>query len=102
MKTLTLLFALIIASAAESSAQQQPKSLLPACWVIESTVKNPRVQTVKFYDSRQRLLYQETVNQKLNIRKAIVRARLDDVLARLLANRTIPPGDSLETVVTRR
>jgi hypothetical protein len=51
-----------------------------AHWVIESNASAPKVQTVKFYDKYQNLIYEETVSAKLNISKKNTQKALNQLL----------------------
>ncbi|WP_420151117.1 hypothetical protein [Spirosoma sp.] len=59
---------LCIAASFTAQAQTKKESLAPheGFWVVESTPKN-RQCTVRFYTNDQKLIYEETMNRKLNI-----------------------------------
>lgn len=69
-------------------------------WVVESNVMSPKVQVIKFYNSRQELIYQEEVkNKRIRIEKERVRRSLDKALNYALVNgKTLEP-DSLTASV---
>ncbi|WP_461789935.1 hypothetical protein [Pedobacter sp.] len=86
MKKLNLIFLLTVALAAVAKAQikgNKPSNF--ANWVIESNVKTPKNATVKFYNSRQELIYQEEVaGVKLNVKSRNVVEKLNAILTRLV------------------
>lgn len=56
-----------------------------ANWVIESNVKTPRVQIIKFYNAQQELIYKEEVRGfKINISKKKIRTALYAILDEVL------------------
>ena len=65
-------------------------------WVVESNVMSPKVQVIKFYNSRQELIYQEEVkNKRIRIKKERVRRSLDKALNYALVNEKVLERDSL-------
>ena len=57
-----------------------------ANWVIESNIKTPKKATVKFYNCRQQLIYQEEiVGLKLKVKNKKVVEKLNAVLNQLVA-----------------
>ncbi|MXV17204.1 hypothetical protein [Hufsiella ginkgonis] len=92
MKALLNTIALVaFASVTAFGQQANKKPIEKGTWVVESNVKTPKIQTIKIYDESLRLVYQETVNKKLNIKKAGTRARLDAMTAKVL-NEPGAPG----------
>lgn len=61
------------------------KTYNKATWVIESAGKNAKTQTVRFYNSNAELVYQETINKRLNPSRKKVQRALNRVLDSLLA-----------------
>ncbi|RWU08555.1 hypothetical protein [Pedobacter chitinilyticus] len=90
MKILAL-NALLWLFATAASAQElapTPKADF-ANWVIESNVKTPKISTVKFYNAKQELIYQEVVEGKrLNVRKEKVKKKLNEILVQLAEKNT--------------
>lgn len=76
---------MILLSAATVAQAQQKTEITNAsigCWVVESNVKAPQKQLVKFYDVDQQLIYQEAYGQKiLNYSRKNIRKMLDSALA---------------------
>ena len=57
-----------------------------ANWVIESNIKTPKKATVKFYNCRQELMYQEEiVGLKLKVNNKKVVKKLNAILNQLVA-----------------
>jgi predicted LPLAT superfamily acyltransferase len=83
MKKIIITLAILIIAAVSSFAQNKPSTT--GSWVIESNVKQPKVQTVKFYNNDNQLLYSETVNKRLNINRKKIRQNLDKVLDSLIS-----------------
>lgn len=75
----TVLFA--TASLASAQAQQARESISPreGFWVVESQPKS-RECTVRFYTNDQKLIYEETINQKLNIARKQTKRQLNIAL----------------------
>jgi hypothetical protein len=69
-----------------SYAQNTPAST-PVSWVVESTVYQPKISTVKFYDDKSQLIYQETIYGKLDVKKKYVREALSLACEKLYAQR---------------
>lgn len=60
-----------------------------ASWVIESNVKTPKKSTVKFYNAKQELIYEEVVEGKrLNVRRERTKKKLNEILAQLADKNT--------------
>lgn len=67
-------------------AQNIPASN-PISWVVESTVYQPKINTVKFYDDKSQLIYQETIYGKLDVKKKYVREALNLACEKLYTQR---------------
>jgi hypothetical protein len=84
MKKILLTLTLITIGLVNSHAQNtEPNG--NATWVIESTAKNARTQTVNFYDNTSKLIYSETISAHLNINRKKVQKALNQILDSLLA-----------------
>jgi hypothetical protein len=69
-------------------------------WVVESNVMSPKIQVIKFYNSRQELIHQEEVkNKRIRIEKERVRRSLDKALNYALVNGKNLEPDSLTAFV---
>ncbi len=69
-------------------------------WVVESNVMSPKIQVIKFYNSREELIYQEEVkNKRIRIDKERVRRSLDKALNYALVNEKMLGRDSLTASV---
>ncbi|RYY07337.1 MAG: hypothetical protein EOP43_03550 [Sphingobacteriaceae bacterium] len=78
-----LLFVVLLSAGTVAQAQQKTETTdaSKSCWVVESNVKTPQKQVVKFYDSNQQLIYQEAYDQKiLNYSRKNIRKMLDSAL----------------------
>ncbi|MFC0516542.1 hypothetical protein ACFFGT_20210 [Mucilaginibacter angelicae] len=73
----------ILAFAVTAGLAQNKITNVRGFWVIEHNVNLPRVQTIKFYNDNNKLIYEETVYSKLNIKKQKTRLALDQILDRL-------------------
>ncbi|MBE9666696.1 hypothetical protein [Mucilaginibacter boryungensis] len=78
MKKIILTLVILTMAAQSSVAQNKPSTT--GSWVIESNVRQPKTQTVKFYGNNNQLLYSETINKRLNINRKKIRQNLDKVL----------------------
>jgi hypothetical protein len=56
-------------------------------WVVESNKNQPRVQIIRFYSDDSKLLYEETINTKLNLKHEKVRLALNQLTNKLCENR---------------
>jgi hypothetical protein len=95
---------LLSAGASAAQAQQQAVKLdqNTGWWTVESNVKSPKKQMVKFYNSDLQLLYEEAYDQKiLNHSRKRTRRMLDSALAIVLKTKT---GEvlSLANVIKRK
>ena len=82
MKKLIITVCILAFAAAAVQAQNKIANVL-GFWVVEHNINLPRVQTIKFYNDNNKLIYEETVYSKLNIKKKKTRLALDQVLDRL-------------------
>jgi hypothetical protein len=82
MKKLIITICILAFAAAAGQAQNKIADVR-GFWVIEHNVNLPRVQTIKFYNDNNKLIYEETVYSKLNIKKQKTRLALDQILDRL-------------------
>lgn len=86
MKKLIITLIAIAVYATNTYAQTSPASQ-PVSWVVESTVYQPKINTVKFYDDKSQLIYQETIYGKLDVRKKYVCEVLNRACEKLYAQR---------------
>lgn len=84
-----LISTLLVATLALGTQAQDKKSTAGfPFWVIESNVKTPKNSTIKFYNAKQELIYQETITGKrIKTDKPKIQAGLNSILAQLLQNR---------------
>jgi len=82
MKKLIITIYILVFAAAAVQAQNKATNI-HGFWVVEHNLNLPRVQTVKFYNDNNKLIYEETVYSKLNIKKKKTRLALDQILDRL-------------------
>ena len=82
MKKIFLILIMFLSSLAGKAQEGMPKE---GFWVIESNVKTPRKNFIRFYNHLNELIYEEEVlNKKININRAKVRKALTKVLQTLL------------------
>jgi len=82
---------LLCAGTGAANAQQQTENLNQnkGLWTVESNIKWPKKQLVKFYNSDLQLLYEETYDRKvLNYSRKRTRKLLDSALATVLKTKT--------------
>jgi hypothetical protein len=81
-------------------AQEIKNDKSKGTWVVESNVMSPKIQVIKFYNSRQELIYQEEVkNKRIRIEKERVRKSLDKALNYALVNgKTIEPDSLIASI----
>lgn len=86
MKKLTLMFLLMLALGAVAKSQTKTSACTDfANWVIESNTKTPKNATVKFYNHKQELIYQEEITGiKLNVKNKKIVEKLNTVLQQLI------------------
>jgi hypothetical protein len=56
-------------------------------WVVESNINQPKVQTIRFYSDDSKLLYTETINTKLNLKREKVKLALNQLCNKLQENK---------------
>lgn len=82
MKKTILTLAIICVTALSSIAQSKNTGT----WVVESNLHQRDVQTIRFYDSNNQLIYSETIKAHLNVSKKKVQQKLNNVLEALVTN----------------
>ncbi len=88
-----ILFIILLSAGTVAQAQQKTETANPSkgCWVVESNVKTPQKQMVKFYNADQQLVYQEAYERKiLNYSRKNIRKMLDSALVTVLNSKTEP------------
>ncbi|HEY1025949.1 MAG TPA: hypothetical protein VGE26_12335 [Sphingobacteriaceae bacterium] len=66
---------------------QEKQNTSGGLWVVESNVRSPKQQVVKFYNQKQELIYQEAVShRRLRIERPKIRKALDTALSRVLSS----------------
>jgi len=96
MKTI-MLTALILISAVCSQAQIKAPAT-HGFWVVESNVNQPKVQTIRFYTDDAKLIYEETINAKLNLKREKTKLALNELSNKLNENRDYPENKKLIAV----
>lgn len=81
-----MITALILISAVCSQAQNK-EQINSGFWVVESNINKPEVQTIRFYSDGSKLLYEETINAKLNLKRKKVQLALNQLCSKLNANK---------------
>ena len=84
MKTI-MITALILISAVCCQAQNKVTAG-NGFWVVESNINEPKVQTIRFYSEDAKLLYTETINTKLNLKREKVKLALNELCNKLQEN----------------
>ena len=92
MKTI-MLTALILISAVCSQAQTKVPT--HGFWVVESNVNQPKVQTIRFYTDDAKLIYEETINAKLNLKREKVQLALNELSNKLNEGKDNPENKKL-------
>lgn len=86
MKRKILIF-LLACSINLACAQGSFRNINKGTWVVESNIRSPRDQVIKFYNSRLELIYQESVdNKKIRYEREKIRKALDKTLEIALKN----------------
>ena len=93
MKTI-MLTALILISAVCSQAQIKAPAN-HGFWVVESNINQPKVQTIRFYTDDAKLIYEETINAKLNLKREKTKLALNELSNKLNENRDYPENKKL-------
>lgn len=97
MKKMILVLAVTVIAFTNSIAQSKADSTR-GYWVIESNVKTPRLNTVKFYNDDNALVYQETVNSKIKFKDKKVQKALNKILAVMLNQRSYTADQELISI----
>lgn len=86
---------MIIVAMSFTSQAQEKLANFPN-WVVESNIKTPRNSTIKFYNEKQELIYQETITgKKINISNKRVQKGLNSILKQLVAKPSPLPSSNL-------
>ena len=93
MKTI-MLTALILISAVCSQAQIKTPAT-HGFWVVESNANQPKVQTIRFYTDDAKLIYEETINAKLNLKREKTKLALNQLSNKLNESRDNPENKKL-------
>ena len=88
-----ILTALILISAVCSQAQT--KTPERGFWVVESNVNQPKLQTIRFYTDDAKLIYEETINAKLNLKREKIRLALNQLSNKLNEGKDSPENKKL-------
>ncbi|NHA05011.1 hypothetical protein G7092_14465 [Mucilaginibacter sp. HC2] len=80
MKTI-MLTALILISAVCSQAQT--KTPEHGFWVVESNPHQSKVQIIRFYTDESKLIYEETINARLNLKREKTKLALNQLSDKL-------------------
>jgi hypothetical protein len=96
MKKLIITIAIVSLTALYSKAQNT--QINHGYWVTEYNIHTPRVQTVKFYNMDNQLVYEETINRKLNISKPQVQKALNQVVEDLYVEQKLAQRKDLLAV----
>ena len=100
-----LLFVILLCAGTVAQAQQktEPSDTSKGCWVVESNVRFPKKQVVKFYNSDQQLIYQETYDHKiLNYSRKNIRKILDNALVTVLNRKNSDETANLAKVIQNK
>jgi len=87
MKKIIITVIIAIAMCATNSYAQSSPPSKPVMWVVEGSVYQPKINTVKFYDDKSQLIYQETIYGKLDVKKKYVYEALNQACEKLYAQR---------------
>lgn len=96
MKKLIITIAIVSLTATYSKAQNTHVS--HGYWVTEYNIHTPGIQTVKFYNLDNRLIYEETINRKLKISKPRIQKVLNQVVEELYAEQKLAQRKGLLAV----
>ncbi|WPU95382.1 hypothetical protein SNE25_07580 [Mucilaginibacter sabulilitoris] len=89
-----IITALILVSALCGWAQNKVEAN-HGYWVVESNVNKPKIQTIRFYSDDAKLLYEETVNTGLNLKRKKVQLALNQISNKLYENKEYIEGKKL-------
>jgi len=87
MKRLFIIMAIVSITALYGKAQNVNVS--HGYWVTEYNIHKPKIQTVRFYNNDNQLIYEETINRKLKISKPEVQKALNEVLENIYAQQEL-------------
>jgi hypothetical protein len=93
MKTI-MLTALILISAVCSQAQIKTPAT-HGFWVVESNANQPKVQIIRFYTDDAKLIYEETINAKLNLKREKTKLALNELSNKLNEGKDSPENKKL-------
>lgn len=86
MKKLILGLGIMLGAISTKAQQQHNQADFPN-WVVESNVKTPKQSTIRFYNEKQELIYQEKIEgKKVKIENRKVQNNLNKVLKQLISN----------------
>lgn len=100
MKKLIITIAIVSLAAIYGKAQNRQVS--HGYWVTEYNIHTPGIQTVKFYNMDNRLIYEETINRKLKISKPKVQKALNQVVEDLYVEQKLAQRKDLLSVAFKR
>lgn len=83
-----IILTLLLAYSVHTALGQIPlQTVSRGTWVVESNLKTPKGQVIKFYNTNLELIYQESVtNRKVRYEKERIRRALDKTLQLALNN----------------
>ncbi|RYY39936.1 MAG: hypothetical protein EOO08_08570 [Chitinophagaceae bacterium] len=90
MKSMLLLFlvlaSLLLAAGSANAQKRQPKWVpVKGYWVVEDNINQPGVAIVYFYNQQSELVYQETVNRRIDLDRRRTLLRLNRTLEEAVA-----------------
>ncbi|MFA6085354.1 hypothetical protein [Mucilaginibacter sp.] len=93
-----IIAAIIVLATAFYSKAQNTKTANQGFWVIESNVHAPKTQIVRFYNDSSKLLYEEVINTRLNIKRKKNQQLLNQICNKLHEQKEIIEGNKLIAV----
>jgi len=69
MKKLIITAVLIAVTTICSQAQQTTQTKNVGYWVVEGNIHAPKMNTIRFYNDKGKLIYEETIYTRINIKK---------------------------------
>jgi hypothetical protein len=85
MKTIIAIVLILICSV--SSQAQDKAQANSGFWVVESNKNQPSVQIIRFYSDDSKLIYEETINTKLNLKREKIRVALNQLANKFCENK---------------
>jgi len=85
MKTIMLTTLILISALCSQAQTKAPEQR--GFWVVESNVNKPKVQTIRFYTDDAKLIYEEIINAKLNLKREKTKLALNQLSNKLNENR---------------